>query len=276
VTSEVNARLASARRFDLTGVEAVPATGDRVFGRPPRTPEEAVQVGRELGLDYLIYGNVERATSDVDRTETETGKGRNKHCKISYSARTELTVHHVAVDVRSGQVWKDWRDKDCRTWSSDCYPSRSEFRASFLKSVDSTATAWVRQIVPDRRGRIVSRGNGVVVIDLGRRDGVGMDTDFTFLKEDVLRDEAGLPLRDSKGRTFPHESQLRVAPSEDHDPGPIYGRPVTIEDDCSVVKVGYKGSGGFLGLETKFKENPRCLEALQVGDDAVLYAHVGK
>lgn len=274
--AEVKARLASSRRFELSSTDDVPATGDRVFGRPPRTPEEAVEVGRELGLDFLIYGNVERAWTDVDRCETETGKGRNRHCEVTYNAKTELTVHHVAVDVQSGRVWRDWRDKDCRAWTSSCYPDRSDFRSSFLRSVNSTAAAWVRQIVPDRRGRIVSRGEGVVVIDLGRRDGVGMDTDFTFKQPDVLRDAAGNPLRDPDGRTFPNESAVRAAPSGEHDPGPIFGRPVTVQDDYCVVKVGYRGSGGFLGLETKFRENAKCLEALRVGDDAVLREHVGK
>jgi hypothetical protein len=279
VANAVSSALSKASRFtlldsstlDAVSIEYRPRYQDSVD-----TPDAAVEAGRRLRVDYVLFGNVENVSSSLCREESEYEHKGRRECTVTWKSKVEVTVHHVAVDVRSGEIWKEWRDCQTREDSGSYPPSNSDWRRMFSKAADRTASAWVRQLVPYRQGKVIARGNGVLVINLGRVDGVGTDTDFSFTREETLRDISGAPIRDEDGDLLIRQTAIQAAPSGDHKPGPVFGRPVEIQDTFCTVKVGYRGSGGFLGLDTKLKENANCLAAVQVGDRAVLSQHVGK
>lgn len=273
VANSLSQHLAASRRFEVVSRASLEEAADEDI---PTNAAAALDAGRALGLDYVLYGEVESASTDLDRTG-DSGKDKKNSGDVRYTTRARATIHHVAVDVKSGQIFKEARDNESREETHFSFPAGSSWRSLFSKLADRSAERFARNLVPERKGRVLAvRQDGSLVIGLGRLDGVGEDTDFWFERPEVLRDRNGVVVMDEAGQPLLRTIRLAAAPSAKHDAMPAAGRPVEIEDEFTIVQVGYRGSGGFLGLDHKFKASAAMALSLRVGDTAVLSTRVGK
>lgn len=274
VSNAVSDELADAHRFTVIGRAALEEAANEDM---PTGAAAALDAGRRLGVDFVVYGDIENVSADLTRTETETKDGDKKKKDVRWTAKTTASVHHVVLDTRSGRVWKEKRDTLSREESLYTRPSSGAWKPMLAKMAGQTADRLVRELVPELKGQVLARQqDGTLIINLGRLDGVGTDTDFVFERETVLRDAGGQPVLDQNGRLLSRLAPVQAAPSGKHNPMLVVGRVEAVEPEFCIVRLGYRGSGGFLGLEKKFKANDDMARAIVVGDRASLVVREAK
>lgn len=276
LSNAVSQSLLESRRFEVVSRAALEEVSDEDW---QTNATYALEAGRRLGLDFIVYGDVESATTDMERIETEVKEkcGKFKSLNVKYVAKVRASIHHVAIDVKAAKILKETRDVLSREETLHSRPGDGVWRSMLSRIAGTTSQRFVRNLVPERKGRVLAvREDGTLVLNLGRVDGVGEDTDFWFERVETVRDKLGAEVLDETGQALVRRVSVTAAPSSKHKPMNSAGRPLQIEDEFTIVSVGYRGSGGFLGLDNKFKTSDVMGRAIRVGDMAVLAPKVGK
>jgi hypothetical protein len=254
-------------------------------------------------LDIIVSGRLYDLDLDVTRTRTknkkEKGKKRSEYT-YSWEVEARVKIQHIAKLADSGEVWREVGMTKTKTETFSSEPLDSQLEDIVFDLAKGTMRGWVRQMVPEATGEVTRIEGKRIVVNLGRRDGIGNDVDFMFYRMlDVMGDDGqpireistgsaekkdvteGEPLADdtlrvpgteqSENATEKQKILVMARPDKDHEsPFPCVGRPVQIEEDYCLVEIGYNGSGGFFGPDVKWKARETMLSFIQPGDIVVL------
>lgn len=218
-------------------------------------PDKAAQIGNLLGAQYVIYG-------DIENLSCQAQDHRDKHNNVSYSVAAQALVHYKMTNVESGEIFCEDRitGKSGTGFLMNMpqSPSYDQQRNFLLQACEDSVDPFVKEIPPPGgSGKIIGIRNGEVIINLGKRDGVGMDSDIGFYRLEVLDEKdtaTGKP--------------IVIKTSIAYKDKPVIGRPVQIESTYSVLQVGrYKKSFPFNKMS--FDEDSKLSEALKNGDRAI-------
>jgi hypothetical protein len=163
----------------------------------PVDPETAVRVGKMAGVQYVTYGEVESATPDV-RVRQYQDKKTGQTWR-TYDAEVQVTIHYVVTNVETGQKWKEVRERADASNSFDGNPPDGEsLKGLCARACEQTVKSFVRQLVPTVEGQVLGKNGRLVIVSLGKQQGVGLDVDITFYRWKEIRNSAGEPIKDPK------------------------------------------------------------------------------
>jgi hypothetical protein len=234
-------------------------------------PETAAKVGKLAGVQYVVYGEVEGAGYSVESY-------RNKRGEVMWHEATgRVVAHHVITDVEKGRIWKEIRDEATeKTTYYKGYPDEATLQSLCQQACNSSAASFVRQLVPTAEGRVIGKTNGAVIVNLGRKHGVGLDTDIRFYRYEESRDESGEVIKDpTTGEPLRSKVPVQAIARKGHkEPSPCIGRPIQVDESHCIVQVGYYGKTPYnldpSPLPYTFKPSDLCYAAVKKDDIAVL------
>ncbi|HEX8832621.1 MAG TPA: hypothetical protein VF719_00395 [Abditibacteriaceae bacterium] len=262
MAQEVSRELTNSGRFEVYDTRRLQRE------REYRDNTSTLSVGRNAALDTAITGRLQKIDTEVRCTASE----RKGKISYSWSAQVKVLTQHVATDVASGAIWREVELEKSLSRTFSDWPDESELEDIVLDAAKKTIKPFVRQLVPEVEGVVAGKENGRIVVNLGKRDGVGADVDFTFFRMIDVVGSNGKPILDPQtGEPLRRRVAIAAKPSPKHkNVMPCIGRASQIEDAFSLVQVGYNGSGGFFGPEYEWKQRDTFLDFLREGDIAVL------
>lgn len=260
LSDAVRAELSAAGRFEVFMAVDTGPVGRRI--RLSTTPpvEDAVRLGRSLGVEKVVCGVVRDASASVSRSESKK--------TTTYTLNATVTVQHLLVDVASLKVESDVvLTRTARESRSSPYLETSI--SEVLKRLAAqTAQLFVRRLVPDIEGTVLARitvdGKPRLLISLGARHGLGPVMDLEFARMEQVMDENGKPVTGPDGQPVLVRRKVSAIMRPDHkQPTVCVGQPRSIQDQTAEVEVGYYHNV-FLGRKFEFRRE--AMDAIRVGD----------
>ncbi|HEX8551206.1 MAG TPA: hypothetical protein VF681_06575 [Abditibacteriaceae bacterium] len=238
----------AVRRAGRFNVSQIGSPSDWNDLAPSRFPAEA---------DFVLDGRIDKLDIETKRVKNksrdkDSRDRRNRDDDESWSVAIEMTVRHRARRS-DGEIWRQIEVEKTATHTFSSRPRVSAIEDMIEDAARDTASGWARMLVQEKRGRIVGREGTLVNLDLGRRDGVGMDVDFFFERPE--------------GEGF---SRVAARPDAKKDAFVCIARPVRVDEASCVVEIGYNGSGGLFGPDVKWKKRAEMTAALRTDDIAIL------
>lgn len=236
----------------------------------PVDPETAVKVGKMAGVQYVVYGEVESATPDV---RVRGYQGYEGERVVNYDAEVQVTVHHVVTNVETGQKWKESRDRAAVSQSFRGNPPDGErLKELCARACEQTVSRFVGQLVPVVEGQVLGRDGKLVIVSLGKRQGVGLDVDIAFYRWKELRNSSGEVIKDPKsGEPLRMKEPVAINNHQSKESRPCIGRPSQIEDAHCLVEVGcYEKKHSLFSSRTEFERCDGDSADIKDGDVAVI------
>jgi len=260
VTDAIRAELVRSERWDVYMDREEVGRRRRVRLSVSPDIEAAIRAGRALEVEKVVCGAVTAATANVTKTETKRG--------VSYSLTASATIRHVLADVRSGKVEVDVVLSGTSRDTSSTPFSTSRIAEAIQRSTAETARLFVRRLVPDVEGVVLAKitvdSRPLLLISLGKAQGLGPEMDLEFLRQETVLDDAGKPVIGPAGEPVTVRRKVAALMRSDHKrPTPCVGQPRTIHEDTAEVEVGYYHSE-FLGR--RFEMRREAIDAVRVGD----------
>ena len=160
IATRLSAQLTKGGRFELADPEELEQVLGELRVRKGELINEptALRIGRLAGLDYLIYGGVEKFQIERSRGETLTAS---------------VTASYKALSLETGRLWKE------RELSATVIGDRSEQASDVTgRAIQGTVNEFANLALPEPVGKValVDADRKQFVINLGSANGVERGT----------------------------------------------------------------------------------------------------
>ena len=184
----LTAELMQNRNYELIERNRIDTIArEQAFGMQGNVdPSTAAQVGKILGLDYIVYGSLLEANAN---TETSTSSNRT-----TYTTRAKAVVSVTVVEVETGRIIISERGEATRSYyHGETRPSSSadHYSDSIKEAIGKAGFAIRRDIAPLEPAVIRVSGKEVT-LDMGREAGLSEGQKFEIVREgEALTDLQG-------------------------------------------------------------------------------------
>ncbi len=238
VLSEIWDSLSSSKRFRMPdrGDTAKMISDMQIANSALVEKASAIAIGKKLGADYVMYGEVVRMDREI---LTLAGDNNTKR----YLTRAYLTVDWSVVQVSSGLVVLNQRIIRTNEKGGSFIDASSLYQRCALVASDIYVRA-LQEALPIKATvlKVTVGKNGIILVDIGSRQGVTNDYDFNLFTFEPV----ALP----DGRMINKQVDLFLL------------RPATIQPNLSELRAG-RYSRAALGLGWKWDD--KLTEKAQVG-----------